>query len=550
MPPATSNIFESVNLESTLGSVKAPIRTRIPDSTSGTSEEDELDPEDFLSPRSPIVHRMETVIEPDIRLKVEKASDGYFKPNQKLEASFLSSTASLSLGHLSLSTNTIRDESPSENLLRQNALLLKQLYQQCKLHKCALKKGDSRLDRSRVLIGQILQSLSENHYALHLLYSKEKARLTKLEEEFAIWDQRRSEILQKIQGVKSEKSDEGLKLTTLLDKNATIDEQISQLEIHIANLKLKKQVIVSEIGLTASVLESQTSAHVDEFRGLEEKIQLGITELFSGDGSTLPDLSNLISFIPVDVTFSKSYRPHPDVSYPLIVDKSVRAHENDRNGQRDELSSPRDVDLSQLNREHGPTAYEKGFSEGNSLSAAIKAHLQQLLASWTTNTKKPTVKTPIVVDDISNTVNEKVDISPIRALLRSKITAITLQIEASSLKAALFHKQELLWRDCINVIKVHEEKIEMQILESTTLSSSHKKFVQIMTSALDKVTIDVEDLLKESPGLLQSSFDGTNRVKKCLEHEIDAIVSALAVVEPQEDVTHYVTHYRELVENK
>lgn len=558
MRPGASNIFESVNLASTIGSIKTPLHSRIPESTSGTSEEDELDPEDFLSPQSPGVRRMESFPKDNGHTEEIPSNGTGSLPNNlsqsssKFESSFFSPTASFSLGNLTLSTNTIRDDSPSEHILRNNALVTRELHKNIKLHKRALKKGDTRLNRIRESIAHNLKQLSENHYALIEIYTKENNRLEKLLDTFSDWDQRRSVILEKIQRIKGSESSDGRKLTVLLDESASIDEQISQLEAHIAKLKSKKQLIASEIDMTTSVLESKTSVHVQEFRNLEAEVQRGISEVLAVDGLSESALSTLVKFVPVDVTFSKSYNPRPKVPNPIVVERvpeeinEIAKHTTNENGEQ---GAPvhKEEDYSTLNHDHGPTPYQRGYSKGSNLSGLIKAHLQKLLATWVSERKKPAPETEswVRIDDSSNTISEKVDLGPTKALLESKIASIEVQQQSSSSQATTFHHHHLLWRDCLEILRAHEKKLELQILESTSIKFGEKQFVGIMTSALNKVNSAVDNMYEEHPEIFKSN-DKRGYVIRCLQHEVEAIVSALTVVDLERDYSRFLNMFRSL----
>ena len=561
MRPGASNIFESVNLASTLGSIKTPIHSRIPESTSGTSEEDELDPEDFLSPQSPQVRRMELF--PKDNGHTEEIPSKGAKTNvndisqsiSKFESSFFSPTASFSLGNLTISTNTIREDSPSEHILRNNALITRELHKNIKHHKRALIKGDTNLNRIRESIAHNFKQLSENHYALLEIYTKENSRLEKLLETFLTWDQRRSVNLEKIQSIKGSDSSDGSKLTVLLDESASIDEQILQLEAHIAKLKSKKQVIASEIDMTTSVLESKTSVHVQEFRNLEAEVQKGISEVLTVDGLSESALSSLVKFVPVDVTFSKSYNPRPKVPNPIIVERipaelnEITKNTTNGNGeQRTPLHGKPEGDHSILNHEHGPTPFQRGYFKGSNLSGHIKAQLQKLLATWASERKEPTPNTEswVRIDDSSNTISEKVDLRPIKALLESKIASFEVQRQSHSSQATTFHHHHTLWRDCLEILRAHEKKLELQILESTSTNFGEKQFVGIMTSALNRVNSAVDYTYKEHPEIFTSNDRKRGYVIRCLQHEVEAIVSALTVVDLQNDYSRFLNMFRGL----
>lgn len=561
MRPGASNIFESVNLASTLGSIKTPLHSRIPESTSGTSEEDELDPEDFLSPQSPEVRRMEPFPKDNGHTE-ETPSNGagpiandLSQSSSKFESSFFSPTASFSLGNLTLSTNTIRDDSPSEHILRNNALITRELHKNIKLHKRALKKGDTHLNRIRESIAHNFKQLSENHYALLEIYAKENSRLERLLDTFFIWDQRRSVILEKIQRIKGSDSSEGSKLTVLLDESASIDEQISQLEAHIAKLKSKKQVIASEIDMTTSVLESKTSVHVQEFRNLEAEVQKGISEVLTVDGLSESALSSLVRFVPVDVTFSKSYNPRPKVPNPIIVESIPteldEINKNTTNGSEEPRTpnhGKKEGDHSGLNHDHGPTPYQRGYSKGSNLSGVIKAQLRKLLATWASERKQsePEIESWVKIDDSSNTISEKVDLGPIKALLESKIASFEVQQQSSSSQATKFHHHHTLWRDCLETLRAHEKKLELQILESTSTKFGENQFVGIMTSALNKVNFAVDNMYKDHPEIFISNDSKRGYVIRCLEHEVEAIVSALTVVDLHNDYSRFLKMFGSL----
>lgn len=556
MPPGTANVFESVNLASTIGSVKPSFRSRIPESTSGTSEDDDLDPEDFLSPQSPGTHTNHTFEKDHIDNPPKDSGipeQHQFQSNS-YDSHFKSPTASFSLGNLTLSTNTIKDESPASHLIRSNVSLLNEMKRLAKLHKHALKEGDSRLNKIRDSIANNIQRLSENDFALSELYSKEHARLIDLQNRISEWNERRNTILESIRRIKGKGSTDGNKLTRLLDECASIDEQISQLETHILKLKAKKQILVTEVNMTSSVLESNTSGLVEEFRNLESEVQKEILEALLLDGISETALSSLIRFTPVDVTFAQSYLPNPQTPSPIVVEKSTFPTESHTSAAT-QVTNPlqpahekEDEHLASLNHDHGPTPYERGYSRGSGLSSLLKAQLQHLLSAWSSDSSKgksePDIR--LRIDDVSNTINEKVDLEPIEALLKSKIAILKQQYNSTSSQAVTFHHHYNLWRDCLEIFRAQEKRLESHIIESVSVVHGDKNLVQIMSSTLDRGYRVVESLLEKYPDLFFSDGSHQSGVIKCLQHEIRAVVSAISIVDKLKDYSERLAQFKNL----
>ncbi|KAK6459251.1 uncharacterized protein RJT20DRAFT_14558 [Scheffersomyces xylosifermentans] len=371
--PTNDNVFESINLTSTVDiGGRTPFRGRkatvtgshsksIPESVSGTSDDDDLDPTEFISSGSPQDKKTAATIQtgndineqssrsnnstvlgesagvgrasksPIPLIYTPKIADNEFFSNpsrilsnsahlydsiggglgNSLQYSYESPSFSNSAINFPLeerpSTSNNDSESPIEFLSNKNRLLFKELMQNVDVHKQYLSYGDAKLPRRRSMISQNFEQLSENFYSLNELYAMDITYTETLYTSFRKWDRKRNKLLSKISSIKSDKNKHGAKLTSLLDESRGIDEEIEELERKLASLRTKKQLINDEIEDTSSVLESRTSKYVETFKALEEDGKKAMLSYLTANGIPPKELQTIIRTTPVAVTFSENY---------------------------------------------------------------------------------------------------------------------------------------------------------------------------------------------------------------------------------------------------
>lgn len=347
------SLFESISLSSTMGGGTRPGTSDIV----STSEDEELDPTDFLSSQSPELLRQEdrdhinglgpveeeppemgqlgpslsnsgpgpaqSVPDPDLlyQSKDHKASSPESILTDTMHQSLTpelgdmgdtlgveSVLNNLNFSEIAYPHEKTDTESPLQHLQQTYNMLFQELQNNVKLHKQALESGNDNLARIRVRLVDNFHNLSENQYSLHELYERESNYNLAMCERFKKWDQKRSRILDKIKAIKSPKNSYGTKLMSLLDDNAVIDQEIDQLEARLVMLKAKKKLLYTEIDDTSSVLESKTSKYVKAFKELDQNGHAAILETLRQNGLSSEGAMSLVRTTPVDVTFYQHFQ--------------------------------------------------------------------------------------------------------------------------------------------------------------------------------------------------------------------------------------------------
>ncbi|CUM67906.1 uncharacterized protein PRCAT00005617001 [Priceomyces carsonii] len=440
---ANGSLFESINLNSSSArNDTGNTNTRQADLPLTTSDEDELDPTEFLSPESPNVSPKVSVAKsklddiqnrPNI-LNIDEASS----PISNEDAIFLN-PSKLASNSVSIRGSTYSDSDISQSfqlpaltfesspgalskarsaidealgfLIDRIKLLYRELASNVQLHKVALTNGDERLSKVRSMISQNFEQLAVAHHSLNELYMRDMTNTRKLYSDIQQWDLHRSKILEKIINIKSDKNRHGAKLTILLDETNAITQEISELEKRLEMLKLRKRLINSEIEETSSVLESRTSKYVTSFKELESNGKELFKDFLVLNGVPLLTVDNFIKKEKIDVTFVKHYNEsmnslgsidssrygplgkrtnhESDESFKTLAAESrLQITESKANlsfiGMQpfippDEKIQPTPNPLQETFKEKRSNAFEEGLSQGSKLAKVIKEHMTQFM---------------------------------------------------------------------------------------------------------------------------------------------------------------------------
>lgn len=610
------NTFESINLGSTIGRAKKSydsmaINNRVPESVSATSDDDELDPEEFLSQNLPEALRKEGNIPSDNFEDLDKLgilnsttilgdrdtnryvdqinNSNTISPVTEIAPQIgIDSTSSLadskvlnSLQFLSQNpfdmaksnsvyfpklTSAKSGEKASliKSLQETNKTLQNELHGSIKLQKKLLDNGEDT-SRVRSSISRNFKRLSENFYSLNELYSQEVSYNESLHESFKRWDKRREKILNKISLIKSNKNKHGSKLEKLLGESDIIDNEILNLERKLTGLKSKKKLINAEIEDTSSVLESRTSKYVETFRNIERQGFEALNEFLNVNNMPSSELHNFVKYVPVDVTFLNNYQQSlkndineqsSENTPSRVKDAHKNESSNDKKGAESigmqpfiapDLSNDKS-DNSLANHGHGLTPFEEGFEKGSKVSYTVRNHLNNFIKSLVSN---PSITNEVLtsarqIDDISNTINLKIDLASILELLDIKEESSQETLRYTSKQATLYHEYGNVWDMVVDLIKSQESKLLSQLSESSLSKDAlDKNIISIMNSTIEKIKSLVSSLITHS--FILNSDPSANALFKSIIHEVKAICSALAVASGDDGHLEKVNEFKALL---
>ena len=525
-----TNGFESINLASTvLGAYQeedTPIKRlhSIPASTS--EDEDELDPEEFISNK---VHKPATkdlhvlyneYLEKNRSDEPLSNLHDTHKPHLTTTTTLIDSTKENELLYNTMDSLMIKSinfpaaiyqsddknsQSPIEYLSNRIKLLTQELYEDSIKYGKFLKSGNNHIYQLRSKLLQTFNQLSESYYSLNELYHKDMSYAETLHGSFKKWDQQRNKVLSKVKSIKSDTNKHGAKLFTLLDEVNDVDDEIKLLETKLQQLRSKKELLNKEIEDTSSVLESRTAKYVDMFKDLENKGKSAIIDFLVSNGAPEKEIDTIVRFLPVDITISSNYSlkkepdkqvhtakelvPQPEsTSNPPVIPNNIGMQPFIVPEVEPDSKTP---DLQSMNHDHGPTPFEKGYAMGTQNSATLKNKMNhimnKLLHSLPTTAPSNIPKIPamshIKVDDLSNTISKKLDLDPIMIFLEHKVAALHDLAVQSSQNAALFHEFGRIWEDVTKLMNIQEEKLE-SILNDY---SNSKVVTRVLISTLDQL---------------------------------------------------------------
>ncbi|EGV59967.1 hypothetical protein CANTEDRAFT_136475 [Yamadazyma tenuis ATCC 10573] len=596
--PKNGSLFESINLASTINDTnmhRTPLRMP-PDleSVSGTSDDEELDPTEFLSSDSPELlkqpHNQKNVIDPIPETSGGEQLSG-LSPQSSSSEPVLTDTIHKSMSMLdSVIQDSLVDslsihlpthngqydsdsESPIQHLQQNFDRLQGELRSNIVLHKSALEKGSDSLNRLRDTIADNLHSLSEIQYSLNELYQRESARNKELCNRFIKWDEKRRKLLAKIQYIKSDKNSFGIKLSGLLDESTSLDSEIMEYEAKLLSLKAKRKILQTEIEDTSSVLESRTSLFVKAFKELDRNGEVAVLAALRQNGLTDEKANVLLKKIAVDVTFVKHYekkleqsvrvnrsspsKPSSEKATTIIQDKpnriEVQAYEPptsqmgmqayDPGVQEYEPPAHPPIQRPYTANRNSSDPYDKGFSRGFEQSEKFKSQLQHIYEQYI----KPLLEQrdrekgyrSLKVDDNENTVTSKIDLVPILEFLEHKVDAYSELSNKTGKLSTIYHQYSSCWKDVCSSIRKRENDLQASIF-------GQREDVESAISSILKSTLD--DLLLSAEYSSNISSDPESPLKRLILHEVNALLSALSIVPSVQE--SQVKDFKERFESK
>lgn len=573
-PLLDAGVFESINLASSAvprGSSQQNsdvLRLRRPDST---SDEDGLDPTEFLSQnrprgapkdsettpndilariRSPTIPDHEFFLNPSRILahEDEKTLQNSLRSTLLQASESLSGPESFNMDAPALTRSQLK-ESPLEYLQNRQKALVLEARKNIIAHKRALEEQNSP-NRLRSMLGQNLEQLSNNYVSLREVYSKNKTSTEELLASFEKWDKKRSKMLTKIQDIKSESNKHGTKLGSLLNERSDVSKEISELEKKLSHLRLKRGLLDTEIEATSSFLESRSAKYVESFRKLEKHGENTIRQYLELNGVPEKEVFVMLKKEKVDVTFTNYYNTQLKRSTPVPETETVKkvSPSSLNMGIQPFIvpEEPVSENEEDLNHDKGPTAYEKGFAKGTRQSSEVKGNVQLFLSKLMAKNEPQNGKKdhPLNVDDSENTITEKINLESVVQHLYHNIEALEALELQTSKKTALFHEHSMIWQDAIKVIKLQEAKLQHQITES--LLSSKEENERRFLSILGVTFEHIQSSLKSLPRPIVGEFLVENLAFNVLLNELKASSKALSLVTEDGRFTRVVSEYEKI----
>lgn len=635
----SGNAFESISLGPTADKAFNRVKprsmnSRVPESASATSDDDELDPEEFLSQELPRILNKKEIPSMDDLEEVgilnsttilgdtDTNNRGRIHNNERLSQStelqsrvandissninrsVLSDLRFLTQSPLDTSisnsivfpqqskitTETGNHETLIEYLLNENSSLQQDLYKSILAQKRILGAGDNQIHRVRQSISLGFDKLSESYYLLNEAYTREIRYTESLHQNFKRWDNRREAILGKISKIKSNKNKHGSKLEKLLDESNSIDKEVAELEGRLRTLKKKKQLINAEIDDTSSVLESRTSKYVDTFNSLEKLGKDAIVDFLNLNKIDSPNES-IVRFVPVDVTFLKNYSEIQNrnnaTSKTNLISSDTTSNTVNTDGKKTDsmehlestkksgttknpgyigmqpLIVPDDApeilgiqeDLSLANHGHGLTPFEKGFQKGTKLSNNVKGQFNTFLRSFIAayqnsydSDVKPNAKPLKQIDDLTNTIANKIDLQPILALLDHRLEDLREFLSFTSKQATIFHEYGITWNEIVSIIQKLENKLLDQFSDSKISKDNiDKNIVLILKSSLDQLRTCVLRIGTHPSLAANSLTTRRNPLFKSIIHEIKAICATLVTASNDDNYLQRINEFKKIL---
>lgn len=432
-------------------------------------------------------------------------------------------------------------QNPLVFLQAQQDAVAAELRRHIRDHQLALADGDD-CGPIRAQLARDFVRLSETCVLLHEVCGREQAVVEGLVSDFEKWDRRRTRVLRHIQQIKSDSSKYGTKLAGLLRRRHEVDHEVETLELRIAALKAQRSTITREIGETSSVLESKSAKYVNVFRDLERKGRDVIAEYLGSAGVQPHDLELLLRSEPVDAGFSMAksgetvYTDLP----PLPGQgpgQGTGQGPGKGTGQGPTQSKfhgpspapmasaasmgiqPFEVPQSPLAYPHPPLSpYAQGYASGSQHLERLKQSLSGLMHGAI---RQPHSVDKEKVDDILNTITEKIDLSPILHLLRHKIEALEDMSLKTSRLSAFYNNQGLAWADTCKLLD-SQEKLILFLLSDPNIQPT--QLVERLKATIEMLTREL-DLAFEA--YLASATSKENSLGTIIHHEIKAIAIAV-----------------------
>ncbi|KAI5966976.1 uncharacterized protein KGF55_000385 [Candida pseudojiufengensis] len=488
------NEYDSINLASTVRSQF--INTASDDQPKFnlmmSEEEDEneyeLDPEEFISSK---------------------------EEDKKEEPMLMESISSILDSVIQPPTENQNFNEPIKHLTTRIEILQNELRKKASLYSENLNSGDN-INELRDDIVRIFHQLSECHYSLNELYSKDATYTQSIAEYFKTWDLKREKILKKIKHIKSGQSQYGSKVIKLIKESQSLDDEIDTLEQKLLMMKKKKQLLNQEIENANSIIESRISTYIEGYKNLENNGQDLLHNYLQNSGIPETQIATLIDKTPIDISFS--------IPTKLIgksndtTDEQVK--ETGMGIQPYDPTLHTSNEATDMNHDHGPTAYEKGYMRGSQNSTQLKHQFQTIIGKLVNSPNVSSSKgSNIKLNEHSNNVLSSSNLESVRAYLLHRHQALNDQVITTTQKAFTFNEYDKLWTKVRHILKSQEDNFEMVLSKSTTDGDKTS-----LLTILDSTKNQLEKLNQEAGGEL---------ITKLIHDEIDAITKGIQLIKEE-----------------
>lgn len=316
---------------------------------------------------------------------------------------------SMNLSRLSLNaplpTMNLNHDDPLLFLRSQESKYISSLNHLLVNHLEFLAKGHGKVKQVRTIILDHLYQLQEIHQAMNEIYYSERSNRVNLLQKFEDWELKKKMILEKINDIKSDSNEEGVRFRQLYETSAQLDSEIEELESKLKQLKQKRNVIRSELTSSQSVLESKASSYIESLDVIEsdEKSLINRLSTFNSDNSMgIPDL-----VVPKNVSPVSTALTNHD-----ITDETLSI-----------------MDISKLN-------FSKLFN------------------------KVKTNDTSSVDDILTQTFKPQVDLRPVMDSLKLQIDALKDELDRQELKSFKFQESAIVWSESIGNVTSMETSLK------------------------------------------------------------------------------------------
>lgn len=424
------------------------------------------------------------------------------------------------------------EQQPREFLQARQDALVTELRRHIHEHLELLSEGDD-CTHIRAVLASDFDQLSETCLLLNEVSLREKEIAEELLADFSRWDKRREKVLQRVRAIKSENSKYGTKLAGLLRKKSLVESEIDQLEERIAALKAQKAAITKEIGETSSVLESKSAKYVHRFRELERKGRDVISDYLTFSGVPLQDLSLFLRSEKVDATFSLLDEKNTTNNATYNFSKSHPATNNlrDTNGAQNpvnghpmgvqplEIPTATNFDGTPNTVSLANSPYKLGYSRGAQSLERLKSGINGFVHNFVLPPKQPASKEN--VDDLLNTITEKINLLPTLELLKHKVEALEDLSLKSSRLSAFYNDQSIAWKSTCKTLS-SQEGLVMSIL-----NSSEPRTEELIERLKIAYSLIEEDLQKANNTHVSAATSKANWLGIIIHQELTALATAI-----------------------
>ncbi|ODV93725.1 hypothetical protein PACTADRAFT_51484 [Pachysolen tannophilus NRRL Y-2460] len=402
----------------------------------------------------------------------------------------LSFNSSLHQTNLPIIPSLSLNEDPSHFLKTQEAIILSELNETIMKHSIVLSKGHGRINNIRNKILNYLNQLNEIHQAMNEIYNTEKSNRLIILKTFENWENKKKLLLEKINDIKSDKNEQGIKFKNLYTESISIDEEINELEQKLKNLKSKRSLIRNELQNTQSIIESRSSSYIESLQVIENNERKAIAKLSSSSNNgnnesitKILDLPNLT--IPTNIS-TFPYSPY----------------NNDRNSN---------VSVSAATR-------ARGIENSRFIESTKLTDFSKLKALFGFKDAENNIDNRMVYDDIINKeITSNIDASPILESLSRQVEAIDDQIVEQERTGERYAESSIIWNDAFNNILEMEKTISKSIKNNTNNDDDISRVLIASLENLESRYNTVDDL-------------NLQFVKDAIKNEIITIRKALHII--------------------